>query len=143
MSADRDAQRPSDFERCLAFVLRWEGGYSNNPADRGGETNWGISKRAYPNVDIASLTREEAAAIYHSDYWLASGADKLAWPLNLLVFDAAVNCGVGQALAFRGNTFAETIANRIEWYTKIRDFGLFGPAWMRRCADLIRESVKD
>ena len=32
-------------------MLSYEDGYANDPNDPGGETNWGISKRAYPDVD--------------------------------------------------------------------------------------------
>ncbi len=45
-------------------VFPHEGGYTNDPRDPGGETNWGISKRAYPNLDIKNLAMEEAKRIY-------------------------------------------------------------------------------
>ena len=86
-----------DFQQSVAFVLQQEGGYVNNPADPGGETKYGISKRAYPQLDIASLTREQATQIYYTDYWLPSGADSLPQPLALVVFDTAVNLGVSRA----------------------------------------------
>lgn len=92
------------FQRGLTFVLRWEGGYVNDPADAGGETKYGISKRAFPQIDIANLTKEQAAEIYQSIYW-----DRVGFGLNTLaedydrprfaicVFDTAVNMGVGRA----------------------------------------------
>ncbi len=85
----------SDFQRALEFTLQWEGGYVNHPDDPGGETKFGISKRAYPKLNIASLTKEQAASIYLNDYWIRGGCDKLAWPLNAVAFDTAVNCGIG------------------------------------------------
>ena len=57
------------FERLIGFVLAHEGGYVNDPQDPGGETKYGISKRSYPHLDIANLTREEAIAIYRRDWW--------------------------------------------------------------------------
>jgi len=57
-----------NFERCIAFVLRHEGGYVNDPRDPGGETKYGISKRAYPGLDIKNLTEEQAKEIYRQDY---------------------------------------------------------------------------
>jgi hypothetical protein len=51
----------SGFDEAVKMVLKHEGGYVNHPSDPGGETNFGISKRAYPEVDIANLTEEEAA----------------------------------------------------------------------------------
>ena len=64
----------SDFYLAIPGVLRNEGGYVNDPTDPGGETNFGISKRSYPDiVDIKSLTVEEATAIYLRDFWLFGG----------------------------------------------------------------------
>lgn len=85
------------FERAFAIVVGHEGGYVNNPADPGGETKWGISARSYPALHIASLTIEDARAIYLRDYWTRCRCDDLAGPLALIVFDAAVNNGVAQA----------------------------------------------
>lgn len=84
-------------KRCLDFVLKWEGGYVNDPGDPGGETKYGISKRAYPTVDIRNLTKDEASSLYNRDYWIPCGCDTLEYPLNLVVFDSAVNCGVSRA----------------------------------------------
>jgi lysozyme family protein len=68
---------PAEFTYAVNEVLRSEGGLVNDPADPGGLTNYGISQRAYPGVDIAKLTKEEAIAIYYRDYWLAAKCDKL------------------------------------------------------------------
>lgn len=85
------------FTLCVAFVLEREGGYVNNPSDPGGETNYGISKRAYPNIDIKNLKKSDAIALYYRDYWLPSGADSLTFPLAAVHFDCAVNQGLGRA----------------------------------------------
>ncbi|WP_425526518.1 glycosyl hydrolase 108 family protein [Xanthomonas oryzae] len=50
-------------------MLSHEGGYVNDPRDPGGETQWGISKRAYPELNIRALTRDQAIEIYRRDYW--------------------------------------------------------------------------
>ena len=84
------------FRKSLAFTLPHEGGYVNNPKDPGGETKWGISKRAYPNLDIANLAHIDAANIYAKDYWDACGCDALPFPFCSAVFDSAVLCGVGR-----------------------------------------------
>lgn len=86
------------FQKAVALILKHEGGYVNDPRDPGGETNFGISKRAYPNEDIRGLTRERAAALYHRDYWQAIRGDELPFPLALVTFDMAVNAGVGAAV---------------------------------------------
>lgn len=86
------------FDAAVGFVLRHEGGYSTDPNDPGGETSWGISKRSYPALDIEALTREEAIGIYRTDYWMAARCDELPGQVALLVFDAAVNQGLGAAV---------------------------------------------
>jgi hypothetical protein len=50
---------------------------------------------------VKEITREEATVIYWLEFWLASGAHLLAWPLALVHFDAAVNHGVGNARKLR------------------------------------------
>ena len=52
------------FDEIIEKVLEHEGGYVNDPNDLGGETNFGITKRFYPDVDIKNLTKEEAKHIY-------------------------------------------------------------------------------
>lgn len=85
------------FDRALAFVLEHEGGYVNDPADPGGETNLGISRRAYPEEDIKGMTKARAAEIYRADYWRPARCEALPAPLALAVFDSAVNMGVAAA----------------------------------------------
>ena len=57
------------FEDIIEITLHHEGGYVNDPDDLGGETNFGIAKRFYPDVDIKNLTKDEASDIYRRDYW--------------------------------------------------------------------------
>lgn len=83
-----------NFDDAFTRLIGHEGGYINHPADPGGETNWGISKRSYPRVDIRRLTLEGAKAIYLRDYWLKAGCDKLPEAVRFDVFDMAVNSGV-------------------------------------------------
>ena len=89
---------PVSFDRAFEIVIGAEGGYSNDPNDRGGETKYGISKRSYPTLDIASLTLADAKRIYHRDFWIFISGDALPWPLSYFVFDAAVNQGVAPAI---------------------------------------------
>lgn len=99
----------SNFDRAFALVVGVEGGYSTDPTDPGnwtggaqgvGElkgTKYGISAKAYPDVDIENLTLDGAKAIYEPDYWNAVHGDDLPMPLAVLVFDCAVNQGQGTA----------------------------------------------
>lgn len=82
-----------DFQHAVAFVLAKEGGYVQHPSDPGGETNFGISKRAYPHEDIANLTEQRAAFLYHRDYWRAVRSHELPTGIALAVFDGAVQHG--------------------------------------------------
>lgn len=86
-----------DFTKALEIVLKHEGGYVWDPDDAGGETNKGISKRAYPHLDIKNITDEQVAHIYKTDYWDRCKCDNLPSYLRLFVFDTAVNMGTGRA----------------------------------------------
>jgi lysozyme family protein len=88
---------PPAFERAMARLLGNEGGYVDNPADPGGETKFGISKREYPNLDIAALTKAAAAAIYYRDWWQRFGYGELPGPIAVKLFDLAVNIGPDHA----------------------------------------------
>tara|TARA_Y100000310_G_scaffold215440_1_gene216383 strand:+ start:457 stop:927 length:471 start_codon:yes stop_codon:yes gene_type:complete len=81
------------FEKAIKDVLKHEGGYVHDPHDRGGETNFGISKRSHPDVDIKNLTEEHAVGIYHEHYWIPSKAEKLPEKLQNYYFDMCVNLG--------------------------------------------------
>ena len=87
----------NNFDIAVNIILKHEGGYVNHPEDPGGETNYGISKRAYPDVDIANLTKEDATAIYKRDYWDRICGDDLPFAVGIVVVDYAVNSGVSRA----------------------------------------------
>jgi lysozyme family protein len=85
------------FATAVEFVLKQEGGLTNDPADPGGLTNFGIDQRSHPGVDVRALTRDGAIAIYRETYWAGSKADQLPTALAILFFDAAVNQGARAA----------------------------------------------
>ena len=138
------------FRETMDFVFRWEGGYSFDPLDPGGETNFGISKKAHPDIDIKSLTKAQALSIYHQDYWIPAGCDKLPWPLCLVVMDAAVNMGVKRAEQFKFNSkdWVGFLFRRLEFYSDLarRKPALkkFIRGWLNRVTDLYwAASAKD
>lgn len=84
--------------KSIAQILVFEGGYVNDPDDPGGETNFGISKRAFPKEDIRNMTPARASEIYLNKYWIPIHGDDLPDKLDLCVMNCAVNSGVGTAL---------------------------------------------
>ena len=84
------------FKEAVEFVLSNEGGYVNNPNDKGGETNFGISKRSFPNMDIKNLTKEQAIDIYYDHYWKKC-FEQLPTKLAIKIFDMIVNMGEPRA----------------------------------------------
>jgi len=86
------------FKEAVKVVLKHEGGYVNDPIDPGGETNMGISKKAYPDLNIKELTKEDAYGIYFRDYWQKAKCDKLPNNLQLIYFDMVVNMGKSRAV---------------------------------------------
>ena len=87
----------ADFSQAIPAVLDNEGGLSNDPMDAGGLTNFGISQRQYPDVDIRNLTREAASAIYERDYW-PPFAKIASQRVATKLFDTAVNIGLSKCV---------------------------------------------
>lgn len=92
----------SDFETAHTFTARWEGGYVNHPADPGGETNLGVTRRVWeawarerglPVKRVRDLTLADVLPLYEARYW--SAASRLPWPLSGVAYDIAVNHGPG------------------------------------------------
>lgn len=97
----------SRFLQAAQIILGHEGGLVDDPLDRGGRTNLGITqstlasaRRTIPGLleRVDDITRTQALEIYRQFYWNAAKCDTLPEPLDLLIFDAAVNCGVGGAV---------------------------------------------
>lgn len=90
-----------NFENCVAFTLDQEGGYSNDPRDPGGPTNWGITLsdltawRGHDCTadDVRAMDVAEADAIYRTHYWNLMRCDMLPLGTNLMAFDFGVNAG--------------------------------------------------
>ena len=92
----------SNYETCEAHVLASEGGYSNNPHDPGGPTNWGITiydarlywKHDATAEDVQTMPKSVAQDIYRRKYWDALNCDALPAGLDYTVFDYGVNSGI-------------------------------------------------
>lgn len=152
-----------NFDLAFERLMGNEGGYSFHPNDPGGETQWGISKRSYPNIDIKSLTRAQAKEIYRRDFWLRASMDEYDPAIAFQVFDAAVNHGIETAVrllqraagvaddghvgpitiaAVKAKSVTDMlmlfIAHRIMFWTRLSTWATFGKGWANRAAqDLI------
>ncbi len=113
------------FERALTMILKHEGGYSDNPADRGGPTKQGVTQRVYdtwrmtggkPVRSVRGIDGSEVSAIYLQNYWIPANCDLLPDNLALVHFDSAVNHGVKRAIKF------------LQLATGANPDGVFGPA---------------
>lgn len=83
----------ADAITAIRLTIQNEGGYVNDPADPGGETNFGISKRSHPNVDIKALTVDSAALIYLNEYWNPLYTQINDQAVANKLFDMTVNMG--------------------------------------------------
>jgi lysozyme family protein len=97
-----------DFEVATTFTKKWEGGFSDHPADLGGATNFGVTQKVYdayrarqgaPGQHVGMITPSEVADIY-SDYWMAAKCHRMEYPINVVHFDTAFNMGVSRANKF-------------------------------------------
>jgi hypothetical protein len=133
-----------DFNRVIEFVLEQEKGYVNSPNDPGGETNWGISKRWNPDIDVKNLTREGAKEVYWERYWIPSKAEDKPEPVDLVYFDWYVqNPGAAQNYASHADDNSiRWSGDRTDWYTNLKNWNYHGKGWTRRMADVQREVAK-
>ena len=173
----------SDDQFNVAFerVIGHEGGLSRRPSDRGNWTSgkvgvgtlkgtkYGVSAMAYPHLDIANLTLDDARAIYERDYWKRAGCDLLPAGLSYAQFDVAVNQGVGDAIRFLqkavgtgadgiigpntrrkiaaadpAHTLREMTARRIFDYMLLDHLDdEYGFGWARRAVDVLTAALRD
>ena len=97
---------------AIDWVMSHEGGWSDNPADPGGATNYGISLRwlkaagwdvdqdgDIDAADIAALTPDGARRIYHAEFWERLNLERVTSGLVARkVLDLFVNMGDRQAV---------------------------------------------
>ena len=162
------------FRACLPRILKHEGGYVDHPDDPGGATNLGVTlatARAYKldmdrdgdvdKADVKALKAADVAPVYHRGYWLASSADVCPAGLDYIVFDCAVNQGVGRAVRWLQQVAGVTAdgvigpksiaaikaldsARAVKAYAALREahyrslptFKTFGKGWIRRLLDV-------
>lgn len=156
------------FATFIDRVLSHEGGYVFDKRDPGGETQWGISKRSYPALNIKALTRDQAMAIYRRDFWDAQQCDKLPKAIAFQLLDAVINHSAGNAVrwlqaavgvvadgaigpitlaavrrADPNDLLLRFNAARLEFYASLKTFDHFGRGWTRRVAANLRFAAGD
>lgn len=157
-----------DFNLTFDRLIGHEQGYANDPNDPGGETNWGISKRSYPELDILNLTREDAKAIYFRDFWTPIGGESLPASVSFQLFDFAVNSGIETAVRYfqralgvaddgyfgpesrkaasimdEPDMIMGLTAERLDFMTRLKNWPNHGKGWARRIAKQLKFAVVD
>jgi lysozyme family protein len=140
-----------NFQQCLSFVLKYEGGKSDDMRDPGGRTMEGITQKTYdayrekkglPQQDVFLLPAIERDEIYHTEYWNAVKGDTLRPGEDLCVFDLAVNSGPHRALQIwnqsgasqtdLADVISKVCALRLSFLEELRTWQYFGAGWSKR-----------
>lgn len=157
-----------NFDQAIERILSHEGGYVNNPRDPGGETQWGISKRSYPSLNIKTLTRDQAKDIYKRDFWDRVHADQMYDGVAFQALDFAVNSGIETAVRklqkavgvaddgywgpvtrkavakmSESDVIMRFVAERLEFWASLSTWPTFGRGWVRRAAQNLRYGAED
>lgn len=138
-------------EPAIKKTLTYEGGYTNDAADPGGPTNWGITiadARMYWKADagvadMKAMPLSVAVEIYRKHYWLPANGDALPSGLDFAVFDFGVNSGVSRSLKYLAvttgttqNKIEQICDARLQFLKGLKTWGVFGKGWGRRVADV-------
>jgi len=165
----------SNFEPCLKFVLHHEGLWSDDPRDPGGATMKGVTlavyreylKREASKDELRNIPDEHLHDLYRSRYWNVSKCDELPDGVDLVVFDMAVNSGVGRSAkllqkcvgaAEDGVIGPKTMAlvkqvparqmiirfseQRRMFYKSLKAFETFGRGWLRRTDECESKAIE-
>lgn len=93
------------FAECLPHILKYEGGWSDHPADPGGATMKGVTLAVYSEwlgrpatkAELKAIPDAHLHAIYENNYFRAAHCHELPAGVDLMIFDLAVNSGPGRA----------------------------------------------
>ena len=165
----------SNFKQALEYLVKSEGGYVDNPKDPGGRTNLGVTQKVWESwvgresneKEMRALTKTDVEPLYKRKYWDACRCDDLPTGLDYLVFDFAVNAGVGRSAKTLqscvgvsvdgqiGNQTIEAIKKiapsdlierfseaKINFYKLLVTFPTFGKGWLNRVEEVKTTALK-
>ena len=120
-------------EEMLNTILKHEGGFVNDPDDRGGATNFGVTQATYSEwlgrkatVDeVRRMDIDTAKEIYRANYYFKPRINGFPEPSQAQIFDCAVNHGQKRAIKF-----VQTVVNLADIELIVVD-GLNGPKTMK------------
>lgn len=99
------------FLKAFEFTKQNEGGYSNNPRDKGGATLYGISSKWFPDVyqELTEAKPEEIdgilKAFYYSEFWNPAYEEIFFEPTAIRLYDLSVNISKHKAINLLQKTF--------------------------------------
>lgn len=168
------------FDQAFERLIGHEGKFTNDRQDRGNwttgvigkgqlnGTKYGISAMTYPDLDIKSLSLEQAKNIYKRDWWDKINADQIDSALVFQVWDFAINAGMGTAIrklqlavgvlddGIIGNLTIQAInkadlndillkfnAERLKYYTSLSTWPRYGKGWTLRVASQLNYAALD
>ena len=165
----------SNWDEAFKLVMKSEGGYVDNPADPGGRTNLGVTQKTWESwvgresneKEMRALTKTDVEPLYKRKYWDACRCDDLPTGLDYLVFDFAVNAGVGRSAKILqscvgvsvdgqiGNQTIEATKKiapfnlierfseaKINFYKSLVTFPTFGKGWLNRVEEVKTTALK-
>jgi lysozyme family protein len=164
-----------NWQKSLNLVLQSEGGYSDDPKDPGGRTNLGVTQsvweswvgRASNEKEMRNLAHADVEPLYKRKYWDACDCDLLPDGLDYLVFDFAVNAGIGRSVktlqscvdaTMDGQIGRNTLGavstfpvevlifkfsdEKVRFYKSLPTFSEFGKGWLERVNHVKADALK-
>ena len=166
-----------NFDTCFNLMLAHEGGYVDHPKDPGGRTNLGVTQRVWEEwmgrpvteKEMRALTPTMVKPLYKRKYWNVCRADDLVPGVDYVVFDCAVNSGVGRAIKLLQTCVGATpdggygsitaalvkeaesdpqrlielyCAKRLDFLQSLKTFETFGKGWSRRVSEVKDDALK-
>lgn len=101
----------ANLDQAAEYVLGNEGGLSVDPNDPGGTTNFGIAQRWHSEVDVRTLTREQAKEIYRKEYWRFDGVNSQRLANRLL--DMSVNTSLPRTVRILQRSLSGLVAGPV------------------------------